>query len=70
LGYTVTGFTSERLSPATRPEFADVRSHSIWQEVNTWVALLYISISAWVDRRMVATVRGKTNSIYKLRLLK
>jgi hypothetical protein len=52
LGCTVTGFTAELPSSATRRVFSDTRPHSIWQDVNTWLALLpvlYISISVKVD---------------------
>jgi exopolysaccharide production protein ExoQ len=52
LGCAVTGFRGELPNSATRPKFADTRSHSIWQDVNTWVALLpllYISALGKVD---------------------
>jgi exopolysaccharide production protein ExoQ len=52
LGCAVTGFRGELPNSATRPKFADTRSHSIWQDVNTWVALLpllFISVGGRVD---------------------
>jgi hypothetical protein len=52
LGCAVTGFRGDLSSSATRPKFADTCSHSIWQDVNTWVALLpllHISVSGKVD---------------------
>jgi hypothetical protein len=52
LGCTVTSFTGELPRSAMRLESANTRCRSIWQDVNTWVALLpllYISVSGKVD---------------------
>jgi exopolysaccharide production protein ExoQ len=52
LGFAVTAFRGDLSGSATRPKFADTCSHSIWQDVNTWVALLplfFISVGGRVD---------------------
>lgn len=52
MGCTVTGFGGALPNSATQPVFPDTCSHSIWQDVNTWIALLpllFISVSGRVD---------------------
>ena len=52
MGCTVTGFGGELPSLAMRPELQDTRSHTIWQDVNTRLALiplLFIRVSGKVD---------------------